>query len=347
MTNVSAPITVPTQASRAGHNDGVLSAPTAPAIMAAMASIHEARIAAWLDHAYAPSTSLTAWLQRLTEDFAAMLPGVVGAVGRLVRTAPGRPPQLLGPYTTAADDRAYLRALDDHRQRSQHRLDLVSGGAELRDFRKACARAGEADRYTQAMIARFERIGVRNLHHLTASDDAGHVVSVGVSTRTLGRPEGSRLTWAILAAHLESAFRLQVRFQTDLRGAVQRLDAPPPTRAVIPPAARARAQEVWSGLLDGTWSTVARRDHAGRRYVVAIPSARTTGDARALSRREAQVAALVASGRTDKEIAFDLGIARSTVAGYVRDVLWKFGVRSRLAFVTAFRTTRDPRGEVP
>jgi non-specific serine/threonine protein kinase len=48
-----------------------------------------------------------------------------------------------------------------------------------------------------------------------------------------------------------------------------------------------------------------------------------------LTPREAQVAALVARGRTNREIAAELVIAPGTAANHVQHILAKLGFRSR------------------
>ena len=48
-----------------------------------------------------------------------------------------------------------------------------------------------------------------------------------------------------------------------------------------------------------------------------------------LSRREEEVAALVARGLTNRQIASELSISEHTVATHVRKILRKLGLRSR------------------
>jgi len=60
-------------------------------------------------------------------------------------------------------------------------------------------------------------------------------------------------------------------------------------------------------------------------------------DAGRLSRREQQVVALAALGRTNKLIAYELGLAESTVAEHLRHAAKKLGARSRAALLQAIR----------
>jgi DNA-binding NarL/FixJ family response regulator len=49
-----------------------------------------------------------------------------------------------------------------------------------------------------------------------------------------------------------------------------------------------------------------------------------------LSQRQRQVALLAQRGCGDKEIAYALGISRSTVAGHLSSAMHKLGVHSRI-----------------
>jgi DNA-binding NarL/FixJ family response regulator len=60
----------------------------------------------------------------------------------------------------------------------------------------------------------------------------------------------------------------------------------------------------------------------------------------ALSRREAEVARLLARGLSNKQIARELGIALGTVKDHVHNVLAKTGLRSRAALAAAMARGR-------
>lgn len=59
----------------------------------------------------------------------------------------------------------------------------------------------------------------------------------------------------------------------------------------------------------------------------------------ALSRREREIAGLIASGLQNKEIAAQLSIARSTVKDHVHHILHKTGLRNHAAVAAACRAT--------
>ena len=84
----------------------------------------------------------------------------------------------------------------------------------------------------------------------------------------------------------------------------------------------------------------ASRDLGHELIVVRVPaaSARDPADCMAvLSRRERQIADLIAHGFTNKEIAARLSIARSTVKDHVHHILQKTGLRNRAAVAAASR----------
>lgn len=66
---------------------------------------------------------------------------------------------------------------------------------------------------------------------------------------------------------------------------------------------------------------------------------------RPLSARETEVVRALVAGRTNREIAADLGIALSTVKGHLSAIQAKLGVRNRLEIAAwAWRAGADPSG---
>ena len=74
------------------------------------------------------------------------------------------------------------------------------------------------------------------------------------------------------------------------------------------------AVETWRGLVAGRWSLIDHFDSDGRRYLVAHRNDPTTPDPRALTERERQVVGYADLGRSNKMIAYELGLSPSTVA---------------------------------
>ena len=114
---------------------------------------------------------------------------------------------------------------------------------------------------------------------------------------------------------------------TRMAGALERL------REVV--VARGKAADdlsvdpAWSAVLDGRWSLVDRFDSDGRRYVVAYRNPPGVIDPRRLTPREDGVTTLAAIGRSNKEIASELGVTPSTVATLLGAALEKLGLESR------------------
>lgn len=68
---------------------------------------------------------------------------------------------------------------------------------------------------------------------------------------------------------------------------------------------------------------------------------------RSLSRREAEVLALVHAGESVSRIAAQFGVSEATVRSQVRAVLHKLGVRSQLAAAAAYQTMSERMDESP
>lgn len=175
-------------------------------------------------------------------------------------------------------------------------------------------------------------------------------------------------TWGHVAAHLAAGARLVHR----LAESPPLLDAPEAVlepggkvvhadgtarakvaRAALRDAARvadrARTQrgradehaaiESWTALVAGRWSLIDTFDRDGRRYIVARPNEpepalAATGT---LTRRELQVAQAAALGHADKLIAYELGLARSTVSQLLARARKKLDARNRLELIAALR----------
>ena len=83
------------------------------------------------------------------------------------------------------------------------------------------------------------------------------------------------------------------------------------------------------GLIAARWTLVDDYQRGGRRYVLARENEPDPGGPPPLSRREQQVTALAALGRSNKLIAYELGLAHSTVRVLVSRACVKLGVSSR------------------
>ena len=112
--------------------------------------------------------------------------------------------------------------------------------------------------------------------------------------------------------------------QAQLQEAARRVD-----RARLRATGEDEALQMWEGLVDGSWSLVESFESDGRRLIVAKRNSITTRDPRKLSHRQRQVAALAAMGRSDKLIAYSLGISVSAVRSHLARALRKLGIENR------------------
>jgi DNA-binding CsgD family transcriptional regulator len=112
------------------------------------------------------------------------------------------------------------------------------------------------------------------------------------------------------------------------RGKVRRLD---PSEAL----------DLWLALVAGRWSLVDHFDSDGRRYLIARRNAPVVEAAEAscnlLPPRELQVVAYAALGHTNKLIAYELGLAASTVAVRLASAARKLRAASRLELIRRFQ----------
>jgi DNA-binding NarL/FixJ family response regulator len=88
------------------------------------------------------------------------------------------------------------------------------------------------------------------------------------------------------------------------------------------------ALDLWEALVRGRWSLVDHFESDGRRYVVAHRNEPGGDDPRGLSTRERDVAELVGRGYAPKEIAYALGLSRSTVDNALGRARRKLGIGS-------------------
>lgn len=210
----------------------------------------------------------------------------------------------------------------------------------------------------------------QNLGDMGARDSIG-IVALDPSGRGVvlasWLPEERKLApsfkraWAHIVAHLRAGLRLRLResppvqseavldtsgklhhasgiaesrhAQAALRQAARAIDRARARRATDPED----AIEIWRAMVSGRWSLVDQFEADGRHFLVARPNPVRTMPVRELSERERQVVALAARGRSNKLIAYELGIALGTVATLLGRAARKLGVKSRAQLVTEWQ----------
>jgi DNA-binding CsgD family transcriptional regulator len=95
--------------------------------------------------------------------------------------------------------------------------------------------------------------------------------------------------------------------------------------------------DVWRGLARGRWSIVDHWDEGGQRFAIAVRRPAAVARLHALSSQERRVAALVATGQRDKEVAHALGLTISTVVATLARVRKKLAVRTRTDLAVLWR----------
>ena len=152
--------------------------------------------------------------------------------------------------------------------------------------------------------------------------------------------------WGRVSAHLAAAGRLRASIRPVdgecrsirelMRDAVLRQEAarsrkPDPDAAI----------EAWAALVSGRWTLVDRFERNGRRYVVAHRNELEVPDPRALTPRERVVSQLAALGKSNKLIAYELGLSNSTISTLLWTAMRKLGAETRPALI---RLVRDLEG---
>jgi DNA-binding CsgD family transcriptional regulator len=102
------------------------------------------------------------------------------------------------------------------------------------------------------------------------------------------------------------------------------------------------ALAAWKGLVDARWSLVDEFESDGKRYVVARENEPHAALIAALSKRERQVVGYVVLGHATKLIAYELGIADSTVRVLLRRAMQRLRVTNREALVAKFMAAAAP-----
>jgi DNA-binding CsgD family transcriptional regulator len=186
---------------------------------------------------------------------------------------------------------------------------------------------------------------------VNAQDPTGFGCCFSIPLRCRGplRPQETH-RWACVAAHVAAAFRVRRQLaalgrtgdgalpapEAILRpdGALEHAEQPAqsePARAALRHAVQAvdrargalrrenpeQAVALWQGLVAGRWSLLDHFDSDGRRFVVAHRNDPRAPDTRGLTQREHQVVAYAALGHSNKLIAYELGLAVSTVSAHL------------------------------
>lgn len=254
---------------------------------------------------------------------------------------------LLGPMR--AIQRAHPELVHAVFRRAQHGLSMKLPLPLHVDFRTVVAGLGQW--------------GVREIFGFNGVSFDGRSAHVGL---LLGHPRSVATTEVLtrISAHLAAGSRLRRRLHgidpiaraeavVDPEGRVKHAQGGAKvreSREAIAGAARQierlrgrlrreepeRALAVWRALIESRWSLVDHFESDGRRYLLAQRNDPHAPPIALLTDRERQVVALVALGHANKTIAYELGIAVSTVGVLLGRAARRLGVSSRRAVIAAF-----------
>lgn len=101
-----------------------------------------------------------------------------------------------------------------------------------------------------------------------------------------------------------------------------------------------RSLAQWRALVDARWSLVDHFERDGKHFVLAERNDPALGPLELLSDRELQVVAHAAVGHANKMIAYELGIAVSTVGVLLSRAAARLGAKSRSALIDAYRKAK-------
>jgi DNA-binding CsgD family transcriptional regulator len=117
-----------------------------------------------------------------------------------------------------------------------------------------------------------------------------------------------------------------------LRQAARAIDCARVRRARSPDAALA----TWQALVHGRWSLVDRFESDGRTFLIAKANPPEPPAVAKLTPRESAVVALAALGRSNKLIAYELGLSLGTVGTYLLRAQRRLNLHSRAALIRWF-----------
>jgi DNA-binding CsgD family transcriptional regulator len=218
-------------------------------------------------------------------------------------------------------------------------------------------------------LARLDTVDFFGLNGL---DPSGRACFIGLGTERPVMTAQEIAVFQRLSFHLSSAYRIRrrlkeqdegpmVHWEALLRPDGELMDARgeakgPDERQALARAARnmehirrSKNREPtphWFPRIRGRWTLIDAFTRAGERFIVARENQSTTPGFGALTAREQQVIASVASGRSNKEIAYELGISPSTTRVLLSRAYARLGVSSREQLLQ-LPSIKALRGEAP
>jgi DNA-binding CsgD family transcriptional regulator len=326
-----------------------------------------------VDAAYALDVSDADWLARLANAAAPHLDGGFGIAAFEYDKPEGSLPQIvqhvhLGiPADLEAIYHKVFETMDPEIRLRPFRLGPCITGSQLMGMRE--------DFREQPHMKRFvQNFGMYDSIWITAAEPSGHGVGFHAGRKKIGWATPSqRARWGRIAAHLSTALRLRHVLRAaktspldnrpdavlDPSGKVRDAVGEASTdfardllrKAVISlersrGAMRARDPDkslaIRRALVAGRWSLVEQVDLDNHRYIVARQNVPAAPGPELLTPRERQVIAYAKLGHHNKLIAYDMGIADSTVRVLLARAAAKLGVRKRADLLRCYEDGWTP-----
>ncbi len=316
-----------------------------------------------MDHIYRLDVEPKRWQQNLTEEIRHRLPSGPGILSyEFDFREPGRSTGLgrvigVGDMEEFADQAVPVHESFDA---DLYRQLLEGLGSHAATIREALQKLNIDASVFTPIDQIISQLGYRDIWGVCSMNPDGLGIVFALPIIATQEARGlNRQAWTKVGVHIAAAHRLQRRlrrypefedaegiFRADGREVQlggQAVDEREALSRFIQTVDKARAHDyrsgdsstldVWEGLLRGRWSLVDHIDSDGTHFLLAIRNDPDAEGPRSLSRREAQVAIYAAQGHMNKEIAYELGLAVSTVATHLSNALHKLGLMSRTELV--------------
>lgn len=206
--------------------------------------------------------------------------------------------------------------------------------------------------------------GVQDIFSINAVDPSGIGYQINVLQPNRCRlTRESRLKWGRVAAHIAAGKRLRQRLAAAPAAAPEAVLAPDGkllhaegeardvnARERLTESVRSRerargklrrfdpdlAVAEWKGLVAARWTLVDQFESDGQRYLLARRNEADVAGVEALTARERSAVGYAALGHNNKLIAYEMGIAPSTVAVLLSRAARRLGARSRTELLRLF-----------
>jgi DNA-binding CsgD family transcriptional regulator len=216
----------------------------------------------------------------------------------------------------------------------------------------------------------YVRHGIHDILGINAVDPSGLGYQINVmQARACRLTPAAKAKWSRVAAHIAAGHRLRERLGANREAAPEAVLDPDgrlvhaegaatakEARAHLFDAVRARehahgklrrvdpdlAVAEWKGLVAARWSLVDQFESDGRRYLLARKNDPDISGLDALTERERCAVGFAALGHSNKLIAYEMGIAASTVAVLMSRAARRLGARSRAELVRKFLEHSTP-----